>query len=211
MSDAAATAAADAGLRDRQRWQRRALWLAYATVGYNAVEAAVAIWAGAAADSLALISFGGDSVIECLSALVIVWQFRASVPEERERLALRGIAVAFFVLAAYVAVDAARSLLVGVEPEASPVGIALAVVSLVVMPVLTVAKRRVATRLGSATVHADSVQTLLCTYLSAVLLVGLVLNATLGWSWADPVAALVIAAVALREGLEAWRGEDCDC
>jgi len=195
----------------RVRLNRAALWLAYATVAYNAVEGAVAIWAGSSAGSLALVSFGGDSVVECLSALVIVWQFRADVPEERERQALRGIAVAFFALAGYIVVDALRTLVTGVEAQPSPVGIALAVVSLLVMPMLAWAKRGVGRKLGSATVTADSMQTLLCTYLSAVLLIGLVLNATLGWSWADPLAALVIAAVAVNEGREAWRGEDCDC
>lgn len=182
--------------------------LAWFTVGYNALEAIVAIAAGTAAGSLALISFGGDSVVECLSALAIVWQF-GGVGEARERQTLRLIAVAFFALASYVTVDAARSLVTGAEPEASPVGIGLALASLAVMPALTWAKRRVARRLGSATVAADSVQTLLCTYLSGVLLVGLSANALLGWGWLDPVAALVIAAVAAREGLEAWRGDAC--
>lgn len=191
---------------------RTALRLAYATLAYNALEAVVAIGAGVVAGSPALVSFGGDSVVECLSALVIVWQFRGAVPEQRERQALRGIAVAFFALAAYVAVDSVRTLLTGSDPDASPIGIALAMTSLVVMPMLARAKVRVARALDSTTVKADSMQTWLCSYLSAVLLAGLVLNATLGWSWADPLAALVIAAVALREGLEAWRGDDqCSC
>ena len=140
----------------------------------------------------------------------MIWQFRSRVPEDRERLALRLIAVSFFALAAWVSVDAVRSLLGGGEAEASPVGIAIAAVSVVVMPLLVAVKRRVGRELGSATVVADSTQTLLCTYLSAVLLAGLVLNAVLGWSWADPIAALVIAAVAVREGVEAWKGEQCD-
>ena len=156
-----------------------------------------------------MISFGGDSVVESLSALVIIWQFRSEVPEERERLALRFIAVAFFVLTAYVAVGALRALAVGAHPEPSRVGIALAIVSLVVMPTLFAAKRRVGRELGSASVGADSVQTLLCVYLSAILLVGLLLNAWVGWWWADPVAALAIAGIALREGIEIWKGEDC--
>lgn len=192
----------------RARLNRLALGLAWATVGYNAVEATVAIWAGAVAGSLALVSFGGDSVVECLSALVIIWQFRGDVPEERERAALKAIAAAFFALAAYVVADAARFFVTGADADASGVGIALAATSLVVMPVLTIAKRRVGRELGSATVTADSVQTLLCTYLSAVLLAGLLLDAALGWSWADPLAALVVAGVALNEGREAWRGED---
>jgi divalent metal cation (Fe/Co/Zn/Cd) transporter len=196
----------------RLRLNRTALRLAYATLAYNSLEAVVAIGAGVVAGSPALISFGGDSVVECLSALVIVWQFRHPMPEQRERQALRAIAVAFFALAAYVTVDSVRTLLTGSDPDASPVGIGLATLSLVVMPMLARAKVRVARELGSSTVEADSMQTWLCTYLSAVLLIGLVLNATLGWAWADPLAALVIAAVALREGREAWRGDDeCRC
>jgi divalent metal cation (Fe/Co/Zn/Cd) transporter len=194
-----------AGGPARARLHRIALRLAHATVAYNVFEAAVAITAGAAAGSPALISFGGDSIVECLSALVIVWQFRGRLPEERERRALRGIALAFFVLAAYVTLDATRALLTGAEPETAPVGIALAALSLLVMPLLVRAKRRVAAALESASVAADSVQSLLCTYLSAVLLIGLVLNATLGWWWADPLAALVVAALAILEGREAWQ------
>lgn len=192
---------------ERLRWQGRALLLAYFTVAYNVVEAAVAITAGLVAGSVALLSFGGDSVVESLSGLVIVWQFRATVSEERERRALRLIGLAFFTLAAWITVDAIRTLLAGEDADASAVGVAVAIASLIVMPVLAWAKRRVGHRLGSAAVLADSTQTLLCTWLSGVLLVGLLLNATLGWSWADPVAALVIAAFAAHEGLEAWRGE----
>ncbi|BCB75789.1 cation transporter [Phytohabitans flavus] len=194
----------------RLRLNRRSLHLAYATAGYNLVEGVVAVAAGAAASSTALLGFGLDSFIEVSSALVVIWQFRTRVPEERERLALRLIAVSFFALAAWISVDAVRSLLGGGEAEPSPVGIGIAAVSVVVMPVLVWAKRRTGRELGSATVVADSMQTMLCTYLSAIVLVGLLLNATLGWSWADPVAALVIAAVAVREGVEAWRGEQCD-
>lgn len=193
----------------RRRLNRRSLLLAYATAGYNAVEAAVALAAGAVAGSVALVGFGLDSLVEVSSALVVIWQFRHPLPEERERTALRAIAVCFFALATYVAVDAARTLFGAGDPDPSAVGIVVAATSLVVMPALVWAKRRVGRELGSATVVADSTQTLLCTYLSAVLLVGLLLNATLGWAWADPVAALVIAAVAVREGREAWRGEEC--
>ena len=194
----------------RAQLNRRSLHLAYATAGYNTVEGVVAVAAGAAASSTALLGFGLDSFLEVSSALVVIWQFRSRVPEARERLALRLIAVSFFALAAWVTVDAARSLLGDGDAEASPVGIGVAAVSVVVMPLLVWAKRRTGRELGSATVLADSMQTMLCTYLSAVVLVGLVLNATLGWSWADPVAALVIAAVAAREGVQAWRGEHCD-
>ncbi|MEU4773417.1 cation transporter [Micromonospora sp. NPDC023644] len=189
---------------------RRSLWLAYATAGYNLLEGLIAIAAGAAASSTALVGFGLDSFVEVSSAAVLIWQFRSRVPEDRERLALRLIAVSFFALAAWVTFDAVRSLSTGGDADASPVGIGLAVASLIVMPLLVRAKRRTGRELGSATVMADSTQTMLCTYLSAVLLVGLVVNAVWGWSWADPIAALVIAGVAVKEGVEAWRGEHCD-
>jgi len=194
----------------RTALSRRSLWLAYATAGYNLLEGLVAIAAGAAASSSALIGFGLDSFVEVSSAAVIIWQFRSRLPESKERLALRLIGVSFFALAAWVAVDSIRSLLAGGDADASPVGICLAAASLIVMPLLVRAKRRTGRELGSATVMADSTQTMLCTYLSAVLLVGLVLNAALGWSWADPIAALVIAGVAIKEGVEAWRGDHCD-
>ncbi|ADD41427.1 cation diffusion facilitator family transporter [Stackebrandtia nassauensis] len=194
----------------RERLNRRSLRLAYATVGYNVAEGVVAIIAGAVASSTALIGFGIDSGIEVSSATVVIWQFRSTLPEARERLALKLIAVSFFALAAWVGFDSVRSLLVGEAAQPSGVGIGLAAVSVVVMPLLVWAKRRTGRELGSASVEADSTQTLLCTYLSAVLLIGLTLNAVLGWSWADPAAALVIAAVAVREGVQAWRGEACD-
>jgi divalent metal cation (Fe/Co/Zn/Cd) transporter len=194
----------------RAELSRRSLWLAYATAGYNLLEGLVAIVAGAMASSSALIGFGLDSFVEVSSAAVIIWQFRSRVPEAKERLALRFIAVSFFALAAWVTFDSVRSLFGAREAEPSPVGIGLAVASLIVMPLLVRAKRRTGRELGSATVMADSTQTMLCTYLSAVLLVGLVLNAAFGWSWADPVVALVIAGVAVKEGAEAWRGEHCD-
>lgn len=194
----------------RARLNRRSLRLAYATAGYNLLEGIVAVGAGAAASSTALIGFGLDSFIEVSSALVVIWQFRSRVPEARERLALRLIAVSFFALAAWISVDAVRALVGQGEAGPSPVGIGVAAVSVVVMPLLVWAKRRTGRELGSATVVADSTQTLLCTYLSAILLVGLALNALLGWSWADPIAGLVIAGVAIREGVEAWRGEHCD-
>lgn len=189
--------------------ERRAVRLAWATVAWNVVEAVVAIGAGAAAGSIALVGFGLDSTVEVMSALVIVWQFRG-VGAERERRALKLIAVSFFALAAYVTIQAIIELASVSEPSESMVGIGLASASLVVMPVLARAKRRNGALIGSVTVLADSNQTKLCVYLSAVLLAGLVLNATVGWWWADPVAALVIAALAANEGREAWRGEICD-
>jgi divalent metal cation (Fe/Co/Zn/Cd) transporter len=195
--------------RDRLRLGRRAQLLAAASVTYNAVEAVVAITAGVVAGSVALIGFGLDSVVEVSSGLIILWQFRHRMPESRERQALRLMAVSFFALAGYVAFESLRALAGGHDPDASPVGIGLAAASLAIMPVLSWAQRRTGKALGSNAVVADSTQTLLCTYLSAVLLAGLVLNATLGWSWADPIAALVVAGVAVREGREAWRGEGC--
>jgi divalent metal cation (Fe/Co/Zn/Cd) transporter len=197
------------GSAEGDRLNQRARLLAWATVGYNAIEGVVAVAAGVVASSSALVSFGLDSAIEVSSALAVAWQFAHHSPVERERRTLRLIALSFFALAAWVSLDAARSLLGAGEAEPSTVGIALTAVSLVVMPVLTLLKRRTGRALESATVVADSTQTLLCTYLSAVVLAGLVLNATLGWSWADPVAALVVAGIAAREGLEAWRGDGC--
>ncbi|MFC3689235.1 cation diffusion facilitator family transporter [Aquipuribacter hungaricus] len=188
---------------------RRAQLIAGASVTYNVVEAVVAISAGVAASSIALIGFGMDSIVEVFSGLVILWQFRHKVPQARERQALRLIALSFFGLAAYVSVESVRALVGQADVGTSPVGIGLAVASLLVMPFLSWAQRRTGRQLGSGSVVADGTQTLLCTYLSAVLLLGLVLNATLGWSWADPVVGLVIAAVAVKEGLEAWRGDNC--
>ncbi|WP_200870981.1 cation transporter [Amycolatopsis keratiniphila] len=188
---------------------RRVRLLVAATITYNVVEAVVAISAGTIASSTALIGFGLDSVIEVASAAAVAWQFSGKDPEARERTALKVIAVSFFALAAYVTVESVRALF-GADPaEHSPVGIVLAAVSLLVMPFLSYAQRRAGRELGSASAVADSKQTLLCTYLSGVLLVGLLLNSLFGWYWADPVVALVIAAVAIKEGREAWRGEHC--
>ena len=199
----------DQALTRRTSLARRAQLLAGATVAYNVVEAVVAIASGRAAGSSALVGFGLDSVVEVSSGLIVLWQFRHPVPEQRERRALQLMALAFFALAAYVAVESVRTLLGGGQPDASPVGIALAALSLLVMPFLSWAQRRTGRELGSGSVVADSKQTLLCTYLSAVLLVGLVVNAAVGWWWADPVAGFVIAGVAVREGVLAWRGEGC--
>lgn len=188
---------------------RRIRIFAAATITYNVIEAAVALWAGSVADSSALIGFGLDSVIEVASAVALSWQFSAKDPEHREHLTLRIIAVSFFALAAFVAVDAVRSLTGAGQAQHSTPGIVIAALSLAVMPVLSWLQRRAGRELGSKTAVADSNQTLLCTYLSAVLLGGLVLNSALGWWWADAGAALVIAAIAVREGLNAWRGDVC--
>lgn len=190
---------------------KRAQLLAGASVSYNLIEAAVSIAAGVVAGSIALVGFGLDSLVEVSSGLVILWQFRHRMPETRERQALRLIALSFFALAAYVTVESVRNLLGEGEAAPSALGIVIAAASLIVMPFLSWAQRRTGRELGSGSVVADSKQTLLCTYLSAVLLVGLVLNATLGWGWADPLAGLVIAGVAAREGRQAWRGESCGC
>ncbi|MER7071933.1 cation transporter [Terrabacter sp. NPDC000476] len=206
-------AVAPSGLSPERRRQlgRRAQLLAGVSVGYNLLEAVVAVATGATASSAALVGFGLDSLVEVGSGLVILWQFRHPIPETRERQALRFIAVSFFALAAYVVLDSVRSLTGAGEAAPSPVGIVIAAASLLVMPFLSWAQRRTGRDLGSGSVVADSKQTLLCNYLSAVLLLGLLANAVLGWSWADPLAALVIAVVAAREGLEAWRGKTCEC
>jgi divalent metal cation (Fe/Co/Zn/Cd) transporter len=197
------------GTQRRDALRRRVRLLVAATITYNVVEAVVAITAGTIASSTALVGFGLDSIIEVASATAVAWQFSGRDPEVRERLALRTIALSFFALAAYVSVESVRALLGAADVEHSSVGIVLAAVSLVVMPVLSRAQRRAGRALGSASAVADSKQTLLCTYLSAVLLVGLLLNSLLGWWWADPLAALAIAAVAVKEGREAWRGQAC--
>ncbi|MHA6695452.1 cation transporter [Homoserinimonas sp. A520] len=186
---------------------RRVRWIVGFTITYNVVEAVVAISAGAVASSAALIGFGLDSVIEVLSAVAVAWQFTREDPERWEKVTVRAIAIAFFALAAYVTLDAVLSL-TGVQAvEHSPLGIAIAALSLVVMPALAWFERRTGDELGSASVIADSRQLLLCTYLSGSVLVGLVANSLFGWDWADSVAALVIAALAVREGIEAWKGD----
>jgi len=189
--------------------RRRIRLLVAATITYNVVEAIIAISAGTVAGSIALIGFGLDSVIEVSSAAAVAWQFSAPDPERREQVALRVIAGSFFALAAYVTVEALRTLVTGSEPERSTVGIVLVAVSVVVMPFLSWAQRKAGRELGSASAVADSRQTLLCTYLSAAVLVGLVLNAALGWWWADPVVALGLAAIAVREGRSALHGQTC--
>jgi divalent metal cation (Fe/Co/Zn/Cd) transporter len=201
------SAALETSRRDTLR--RRIRWIVAGTIAYNVVEAIIALAAGSVASSAALIGFGLDSIVEVLSAAAVAWQFAAPDPERREKTALRVIAVSFFGLAAYVSVDAVLSLVGMREADHSPVGIVLAAVSLVIMPGLSWLERRTGRELGSASAIADSKQTLICSYLSAALLVGLLLNALLGWAWADSVAALVIAVFAVREGLEAWKGESC--
>jgi len=194
-------------IREREGLRRRARHLAWLTVGWNSVECVVAVGAGVAAGSIALVGFGLDSLVEVFAGSVVLWRL-AGDDQERERRALRLIAVSFFALAAYVVAESVRDLVVGSEAEESVVGIALAVVSLLVMPALALAKWRTGEALGDPVVVADSAETRLCAYLSVVLLAGLVLSG-FGLRWADPLAALVIAGLAVREGREAWRGEDC--
>jgi divalent metal cation (Fe/Co/Zn/Cd) transporter len=193
----------------RATLQRRIRLLVGATITYNVIEAVVALAEGTRVSSSALIGFGLDSVVEISSAAAVAWQFSATDPETREKATLRFIAMSFFALAAYVAADAVRSLLGFGEARPSLIGIVLAAASLVIMPVLSLAQRSAGRELGSRSAVADSKQTLLCTYLSAILLAGLVVNGLWGWSWADPIAALGIAAIAVREGLNAWRGDPC--
>lgn len=194
---------------------RRALWLVGFTLAYNLVEAGIAIWAGTAAGSIALLGFGLDSVIECAASAVLLWRLSVELrggDQERVAAAERGsrrfVGLTFLALAAYVVVEATLTLVSGDHPTASPVGIALAAVSLVVMPLLAWAKLRTAKGLGSGALHAEAKETLACAYLSLALLVGLVLNAATGWWWADPVAALAMVPWLVREGMEGVRGEE---
>jgi len=197
-----------------QRWERdarRARTLAWAGIGWHAIEFAIAIAAGIAASSIALVGFGMDSLIEAAAGAIVLWRFsrpRLHSPTA-ERHAQQLIAASFFLLAVYVGVEAVRALLAGDHPETSWVGIALAAVTAPTMPLLARAKRRVGNRLGSAATVKEGAQNMLCAYLSLALLAGLLANALAGWWWADPAAALAIAAVALREGRESWRGEGC--
>jgi len=193
----------------RDMLARRIRWLVAATISYNVIEAIIALTEGTRVSSTALIGFGLDSVIEVSSAAAVAWQFAGPDHEAREKVTLRVIAFSFFGLALYVTIDAIRSLLGIEEARHSAIGIGLAATSLVVMPVLSYAQRRTGRELGSLSAVADSKQTLLCTYLSAVLLVGLLLNRLFGWSWADPIAALVIAVIAVKEGINAWKGDAC--
>ncbi|WP_019064987.1 cation transporter [Streptomyces prunicolor] len=196
----------------RDTLAKRVRLLVAATITYNVIEAVVAITAGTIASSTALIGFGLDSVIEVSSATAVAWQFSArehALREAREKTTLRIIAFSFFALAVYVGIDAVRALSGTGEADRSIPGIVIAALSLAIMPFLSAAQRRAGRELGSASAVADSRQTLLCTYLSAVLLAGLLANLLLGWSWADPIAALVIAAVAVKEGRDAWQGKGC--
>lgn len=193
----------------RETLQRRIRWIVAATIGYNLIEAVVAITAGTLASSSALVAFGLDSTIEVLSAAAVAWQFTRRDPERWERPTLRVIAVAFFALAVYVTATSLLTLVGRVEAEHSTLGIVITALSVIIMPFLSFAERRAGRELGSATAVADSKQTLICTYLSAAVLIGLLANTWFGWWWADAIAGLVIAVFAVREGIEAWRGDAC--
>ncbi|WP_413320365.1 cation transporter [Agrococcus sp. 1P02AA] len=193
----------------RARLRRRVRWIVGFTITYNVIEAIVAIWAGSVASSAALIGFGLDSVVEVMSAAAVAWQFTRKDPERWERVTVKVVAIAFFALAAYVSIDAVLSLVGAVEVEHSPIGIGIAALSVVIMPALAWFELRTGKELGSASVRADAKQLLVCTYLSAAVLLGLLANSLVGWWWADSVAALVVAGLAVREGIEAWRGELC--
>jgi divalent metal cation (Fe/Co/Zn/Cd) transporter len=196
---------------ERKRLERKARLLAWGGIAYHFVEFAIAVAAGVAAGSIALIGFGADSLIEALAGFVVLWLFtgRRVGSVGAERRAQQLIAASFFVLAAYVSIESVRSLIGGHEPKASWLGIGLATFTAVTMPLLARVKRDVAQQLGSSAAVKEASQTQLCAYLSVALLFGLLANALVGWWWADPLAALVIAAVAVREGRQSWRGEGC--
>ena len=196
---------------------RRGLWLNYATIAYNCVEAVIALVAGLLAGSVALVSFGFDSVIEVTASGAAQWRLRADVDEGKrervERITGRIIGWTFLALAAYVLIDSVRTLLTRQHPEASTMGLLILALSVVVMPLLARAKRRVAIQMGSRSLEADASQTSLCAYLSAIALAGVALSTWLGWWWADPVAALAMVPIIAKEGVSGLRGkhhcEDC--
>jgi divalent metal cation (Fe/Co/Zn/Cd) transporter len=197
-------------------WQhaaRQARLLSWLSLGYMSAEGAIAIIAAVIAGSVALLGFGLDSAIEGLASVIIVWRFTGTrtLSETAEARAQKAVAVTFFLLAPYIAYEAAATLIGRHHAETSWPGIGLAIASLIVMPALGVAKRRLGTRLGSAATAGEGTQNLLCAYLAAVVLAGLLANTVLGWWWLDPVVALGIAGLAVREGIESWHGEECGC
>jgi len=202
---------ADARVRDR--WVRRARQLAWAGIAWRVIEFAIAVGAGIAASSVALVAFGADSLIEGLAGAIIIWRFAAHRAESdvAERHAQRLIALSYLLLVVYIAVEATYALIAHIRPEVSWVGIGLAVAAAASMPILARAKWRVATHLGSKATAKEGSQNMLCAYLAIAVLVGLLANAVLGWWWADPIAAFAISAVALREARDAWRGEPDGC
>jgi divalent metal cation (Fe/Co/Zn/Cd) transporter len=198
-------------MSDRDTNLRRGRRLEYLTLAWNVVEGVASVGLGVLRGSPALVGFGADSFIESISGAVLLWRLQdGEHHERRERVALKLVGLSFLVLAAYVAFEAIRALLLREPPEGTWLGITIAAASLVVMPWLARQKRRVARALDSRALEADSRQTDLCAYLSAILLGGLLLNAILGWWWADPVAALIMTPIIANEGVGALRGEACD-
>jgi len=191
----------------RSKLHRRVRFIVGFTISYNVIEAIVAIWAGSLASSAALIGFGLDSVVEVLSAAAIAWQFTRKDPARWEKVTVRAIGIAFFALAAYVTVDAVMALISQEGPDHSPLGLGITALSLIIMPLLAWFEVRTGKELDSKSVMADAKQLILCIYLSGAVFIGLVLNSLFGWWWADSVAALVVAFLAIREGIEAWRGD----
>lgn len=191
----------------RSTLHRRVRFIVAFTITYNVIEGIVAIWAGTVASSAALIGFGLDSAVEVLSAAAIAWQFTRKDPERWEKVTVRAIGIAFFALAAYVTIDAVTSLIRAEGPEHSPFGLGITALSLVIMPLLAWFEVRTGRELNSKSVMADAKQLILCIYLSGAVFIGLILNSLFGWWWADSVAALVVAVLAIREGIEAWRGD----
>jgi divalent metal cation (Fe/Co/Zn/Cd) transporter len=198
---------------ERERLERRARLLAWGGNAWHLIEFAIAVGAGIAAGSVALVGFGADSLIEGLAGFVIVWLFTGGrgASTLAERRAQQLIAASYFVLAAYIGAESIRDLAGGHHPSPSWVGIGLAAFTAPTMPLLAAAKRRVGHRLNSSATVSEAQQNQICAYLSIALLVGLSLNAVAGWWWADPAAALVIGVIAAREGVESWRGKSCDC
>src|SRR5579863_4923026 len=212
MSQMPAAVSQSAPSSERERWIARGRRLEYLTIAWNSFEALVALASGIVAGSVALVGFGMDSVIETASAAVLLWRFRGTDDaERRERTARRMVGVCFLLLAAYVTVESARALWTRAQPERSLPGILIAAAAVVVMPLLGRAKRRIAAQLKSDALHSDSRQADFCAYLSAILLIGLLLHAWLGWWWADPVAALAMAPIIAREGIAGVRGKSCGC
>lgn len=191
----------------RTRLHRRVRLIVAFTIAYNVIEGVIAVWAGVVASSAALIGFGLDSAVEVLSAAAIAWQFTRKNPERWEKVTVRAVGLAFFLLAAYVTIDAVLSLIGQEGPAHSPFGLGITALSLIVMPLLAWFEMRTGRELDSKSVMADAKQLILCVYLSGTVFLGLILNAVLGWWWADSAAALVVAFLAVREGIEAWRGD----
>ncbi len=196
---------------EREKLVRRAKLLAWLGLGWHGIEAAIAVAAGIIAGSIALIGFGADSLIEAVAGIVLIWRFAAarSSSEAAERRAQKLIALSFYLLAAYVGIESVRALFTGERPDPSWVGIGLSIVTLISMPPLAIAKARIGEKLSSSATKSEGQQNMLCAYLSAALLIGLGANALFGLWWADPLTALLIAGVALKEGRESWRGESC--